>query len=51
VLIERNGRELPIEARVIGHKLKLAPHQHVKLSGPSPLELKIVDTPARGDAA
>ncbi|HKH20726.1 MAG TPA: bifunctional pyr operon transcriptional regulator/uracil phosphoribosyltransferase PyrR, partial [Gammaproteobacteria bacterium] len=24
VLIERNGRELPIEARVIGHKLKLA---------------------------
>jgi pyrimidine operon attenuation protein / uracil phosphoribosyltransferase len=51
VLIERNGRELPIEARVIGHKLKLAPHQHVKLSGPSPLELKIVDTPAGGDAA
>ncbi|HKF93871.1 MAG TPA: bifunctional pyr operon transcriptional regulator/uracil phosphoribosyltransferase PyrR, partial [Gammaproteobacteria bacterium] len=51
VLIERNGRELPIEARVIGHKLKLASHQHVKLSGPSPLELKIVDMLAGGDAA
>lgn len=43
-LIERDGRELPIEARVVGHKLKLEPHQHVKLGGPEPLELKIVDT-------
>jgi pyrimidine operon attenuation protein/uracil phosphoribosyltransferase len=52
VLIERDGRELPIEARVIGHKLKLKPHQHIKLSGPDPLELKVVNTPAvRGGAA
>ncbi|MGH6612538.1 MAG: bifunctional pyr operon transcriptional regulator/uracil phosphoribosyltransferase PyrR [Burkholderiaceae bacterium] len=43
-LIERDGRELPIEARVVGHRLKLEPHQHVKLSCPEPLELRIVDT-------
>jgi pyrimidine operon attenuation protein / uracil phosphoribosyltransferase len=46
VLIDRGGRELPIEARVVGYKLKLMPHQHVKLSGPEPLELKIVNTQA-----
>lgn len=50
VLIDRGGRELPIEASVVGHKLKLAPHQHVKLSGPVPLELKLVNTQtAAGD--
>jgi pyrimidine operon attenuation protein/uracil phosphoribosyltransferase len=46
VLIERDGRELPIEARVIGRKLELKPHQHVKLGGPEPLELRIVKAPA-----
>ncbi len=48
VLIERDGRELPIEARVVGHKLKLESRQHVKLSGPNPLELKIVNAPGGG---
>ncbi len=48
VLIERDGRELPIQARVVGHRLKLEPYQHVKLSGPDPLELKIVDAPMTG---
>ncbi len=42
VLIDRDGRELPIEARVVGERIKLEPHQHIKLSGPAPLELKVV---------
>jgi len=49
-LLERDGRELPIEAGVVGHRLKLESHQQVKLSGPEPLELKIVDTHMRRGA-
>ncbi len=42
VLIERDGRELPIEAQVVGEHLKLSKHKHVKLAGgPDRLELKI----------
>ncbi len=41
-LIERDGRELPIEAQVVGSHLKLKKNQHVKLvGGPDELELKI----------
>lgn len=40
-LIERGGRELPIEAQVIGNRLDLARNQHVKLIGPDRLELRI----------
>ena len=40
-LIERGGRELPIEAQVIGNRLDLAKNQHVKLIGPDRLELRI----------
>lgn len=38
-LIERNGRELPIQADVVGAHLDLEPHEHVKLRGPAPLSL------------
>lgn len=41
VLIERGGRELPIQADVIGRRLDLHPDEHVKLSGPVPLALEI----------
>ena len=42
VLIERDGRELPIEAQVVGEHLRLAKNKHVKLvGGPDKLELKI----------
>ena len=42
VLIERDGRELPIEAQVVGERLRLSKNKHVKLvSGPDRLELKI----------
>lgn len=42
VLIERDGRELPIEAQVVGEHLKLSKNKHAKLvGGPDRLELKI----------
>ena len=41
VLIDRSGRELPIQAQAIGKTLKLKPEEHVKLSGPEPLALEI----------
>ncbi len=41
VLVERDGRELPVEAQVTGIKLKLAENEHVKLSGPEPLSLEV----------
>lgn len=44
VLIARDGRELPIQADVVGHTLKLHKHEHVKLAGPENLELKIQET-------
>ncbi|MEK7758464.1 MAG: phosphoribosyltransferase family protein, partial [Pseudomonadota bacterium] len=41
VLIQRDGRELPVEAQVVGHHLKLKKNQHIKLLGPEPLKLEI----------
>ncbi|HHJ13985.1 MAG TPA: bifunctional pyr operon transcriptional regulator/uracil phosphoribosyltransferase PyrR [Gammaproteobacteria bacterium] len=41
VLVERDGRELPIEPAVTGCHLQLGEHEHVKLAGPDPLRLEI----------
>lgn len=43
VLIDRGGRELPIQADVVAQAMDLPPHQHVKLAGPTPLELVVVE--------
>ncbi|TDY04161.1 pyrimidine operon attenuation protein/uracil phosphoribosyltransferase [Thiohalophilus thiocyanatoxydans] len=43
-LVERSGRELPICADVAGERLTLEAHQHVKLTGPDPLELLIQES-------
>lgn len=40
-LVERSGRELPIQANVVGQTMKLGPGEHVKLAGPDPLTLEI----------
>lgn len=40
-LIERGGRELPIEPQVVGEHVKLGKNEHVKLLGPKKLELRI----------
>ena len=45
VLGERSGRELPIQADVVGHHFQLGRHEHVKLNGPQPLSLEIVEAP------
>jgi pyrimidine operon attenuation protein/uracil phosphoribosyltransferase len=41
VLVERSGRELPIEADVVGQAIELKDDEHVKLTGPAPLTLEI----------
>ena len=40
-LIERSGRELPIEASVVGLSPPLQPDEHLILTGPDPLALHI----------
>jgi pyrimidine operon attenuation protein/uracil phosphoribosyltransferase len=44
VLIDRGGRELPIQADVAGKSLSLKDGEHVKLTGPEPLALEITGT-------
>jgi len=41
VLGERSGRELPIQADVVGQHFQLNENQHVKLTGPDRLQLVI----------
>jgi pyrimidine operon attenuation protein/uracil phosphoribosyltransferase len=45
VLVKRGGRELPIEPDVTGLDLDLEPGRQIKLTGPDPLELVLVETP------
>jgi pyrimidine operon attenuation protein / uracil phosphoribosyltransferase len=47
VLVERPGRELPIQAHVAGLHMDLQPNEHVKLSGPEPLKLTVQRTGSR----
>ena len=42
-LLERGGRELPIEPDVVGLSPPLQAGEQIKLNGPHPLELVIVD--------
>ncbi len=44
VLADRNGRELPIQADIVGKHIDLSIDQHINLQGPFPLELKIEGT-------
>ena len=41
VLVDRGGRELPIEAAVTGQHMELNSHEHIKLHGPGPLRLSV----------
>ncbi len=40
-LVERSGREIPIQADVVGQHLQLDDTQHIKLTGPEPLEFVV----------
>ncbi len=37
-LVERSGREIPIQADIVGQHLHLKEGEHIKLTGPEPLE-------------
>ncbi len=41
VLIERNGRELPIQADIVGQSITLTPEQHIKLNNQDGLKLEL----------
>lgn len=43
-LVERGGRELPIQADVVGLHVDLPAHRHIKLQGPDPLRLVVRET-------
>ena len=43
VLVERSGRELPIQADIVGVHVDVGENQHIKLQGPDSLDLKIID--------
>lgn len=40
-LIERSGREIPIQADIAGQQIHLEEGRHIKLTGPEPLEFVI----------
>lgn len=39
VLVDRSGRELPIQADLSALRIELGPHEHIKLTGPETLAL------------
>jgi pyrimidine operon attenuation protein/uracil phosphoribosyltransferase len=41
VLVDRGGRQLPIEANVAGSRLELPADQQIQLTGPDPLQLHL----------
>jgi pyrimidine operon attenuation protein/uracil phosphoribosyltransferase len=44
-LVERDGRELPIEPNIVGLHARLQPGQQIKLAGPEPLTLVLGRSP------
>lgn len=46
-LISRNGRELPIEAAAVGARFELPLDRQIKLRGPDPLRLELIERPGR----
>lgn len=46
VLVERSGRELPVQADIVGVHIDVVENQHIKLQGPEPLSLKVIDIKA-----
>lgn len=40
-LVERSGREIPIQADIVGQHLSLSGSQHIKLTGPEPLAFDV----------
>ncbi|MEE9355276.1 MAG: bifunctional pyr operon transcriptional regulator/uracil phosphoribosyltransferase PyrR [Methylococcaceae bacterium] len=40
-LIERNGRQIPLQPDCVGEKITLQPGNRIKLTGPDPLQISI----------
>lgn len=49
VLIERNGRELPIRADIVGQSISLDTNQHIKLTNNNGLQLQLKTNGAEND--
>lgn len=45
ILVERDGRELPIEPNLVGCHARLEPGEQLKLTGPDPLQLILGQIP------
>lgn len=45
VLVERDGRQIPIQADCKGGRVELGPNEKIKLVGPEPLALSIIHNP------
>jgi len=43
VLIERDGKQIPISPDCVGTKIKLNPNQRIKLTGPAPLTIQLIE--------
>ena len=40
-LIDRSGRELPLQADIVGEQIELKEGEHIKLTGPEPLSFEV----------
>jgi len=40
-LIDRGGRELPLQADIVGEHIELNEDEHIKLTGPEPLQFEL----------
>ena len=47
-LIERSGRELPLQADIVGQKIDLQEGEHIKLCGPDPLTFELQKNTGKG---
>ena len=43
IMIDRGGREMPICADIVGTTVDLREGQHIKLRGPAPLRIEVID--------
>jgi pyrimidine operon attenuation protein/uracil phosphoribosyltransferase len=50
VLIDRGGRELPIQPDAVGARVELPRGSEIKLTGPQPLGLEILNTPTPAES-
>ncbi len=44
IMIDRGGREMPICADIVGTTVDLREGQHIKLRGPAPLRIEVIDS-------